>query len=380
MKDGCPVMAASLSYAALLSLVPLLTIALALVSLVPRFEGVWLELQAFIFENFLPAVGQGVQQQVALFVENARTITGVGFLVLLATVYLLLSNIMSAFNRIWRVVVPPSFLSQVSLKWLILIMGPILAGFSIYLSSYAFAMVEWMGLESYAQSFYLTRLLPFFTGSVAFAVLYLLLPSRGVRLLDAVIGAIVAGLLFEVLKHGFGLYLRYFPSHEAIYGALAAVPVFLVWTYLLWIVVLLGAEITAALPEWRVGGRAAGSERGPAARIALAAAVVERLHKARARKVSGMRERGLLLGLPVEPGQLGEVLLALRRGGLVRRRWGRWFLTKRPDEISLADLVRAIGLSWEHRDDWPAAALEAVDLWAADPKAAERTSLDKLFS
>ena len=150
MKDGCPVMAASLSYAALLSLVPLLTIALALVSLVPRFEGAWLELQAFIFENFLPAVGQGVQQQVALFVENARTITGVGFLVLLATVYLLLSNIMSAFNRIWRVVVPPSFLSQVSLKWLILIMGPILAGFSIYLSSYAFAMVEWMGLESYA--------------------------------------------------------------------------------------------------------------------------------------------------------------------------------------------------------------------------------------
>lgn len=379
MKDGCLVIAASLSYAALLSLVPLLTIALALVSLVPRFEGVRLELQSFIFEHFLPAAGEGVQHQVALFVENAQTITGIGFLFLLATVYLLLSNIISAFNRIWRVAVPPSLLSQVSLKWLILITGPLLAGFSIYLSSYAFAMVEWMGLESYAESYYLTHLLPFFTGSVAFAVIYLLLPARAVRLPDAILGAIVAGLLFEVLKRGFGIYLRHFPSYEAIYGALAAIPVFLVWTYLLWIVVLLGAEITAALPEWRIGGRGAGTERGPAARIALAAAVVERLHRARSRKVSGLRERSLLRGLPVDPGQLSEVLLGLRRGGLVRRRWGRWFLTKAPGQISLAELVQAIGLSWEHRDDWPASALEAIRLWTLDPKAAKTTPLEKLF-
>jgi membrane protein len=379
MKDGCLVIAASLSYAALLSLVPMLTIAFALVSLVPRFEGARLELQNVIFENFLPAAGQGVQQQVTIFVENAQTITGVGFLFLLATVYLVLSNIISAFNRIWRVAVPPSLLSQVSLKWLILLMGPILAGLSISLSSYAFAMVEWMGLESYAESFYLTRLLPFFTGSIAFAVLYLLLPAREIRLLDAVLGAVVAGLLFEVLKRGFGIYLRHFPSYEAIYGALAAIPVLLVWTYLLWVVVLLGAEITAALPEWRVGGRAAGTERGPAARIALAAAVVERLHRVRARKVAGLKERSLLRGLPAEPGQLSDVLLGLRRRGLVGRKRGYWFLTKGPGEVSLAELVEAIGLSWEHEEDWPPSAREAIRLWTADPHAAKATPLDKLF-
>jgi membrane protein len=379
MKDGCLVIAASLSYSTLLSLVPLLAVALALVSLVPQFDAVRVKLQDAIFENFLPAAGQEVQQQVTLFVENAQAITGVGFLVLLAAAYVVLSNVISAFNQIWHVAVPRSFLSGVSLKWLILLMGPILVGFSIYLSSYAFAMVEWVGLESYADSFYLTRLLPFFTGTIAFAVLYLLLPARGVRLLDAIQGAIVAGVLFEILKRGFGIYLRYFASYEAIYGALAAIPVLLVWTYLMWVVVLLGAEITAALPEWRVGGRAGGSGQGPAARIALAFTVVERLDRARARQASGLKERVLLSGLPVEPGQLSEALSCLRQAGLVRRKRGRWLLTKRTGEISLADLVEANGLSWDHQEDWPESARQAVRLWTADPEGAKNMPLEKLF-
>lgn len=376
--DDCPRTAASLSYSTLLSLIPFLAVLLSVLSFLPRFEGVYATIQEAMLANFLPELGQEVQQQMTLFVQNARTISGVGFIVLIGIIHIMLSHVMTAFNRIWRVVEPRAIFARVAMQWFLMLVGPTLLGLSIYFSSYAFAMVEWAGLDDYAQSFYLSRFLPFMTAVAAFGCLYVLLPSRKVRIQDAAIGALFAGILFEFLKSGFGIYLRHFPSYEIIYGALATIPVFLVWTYLLWVVIFAGAELTAALPEWRVGRNAAGREQGPARRIAVAVCLLRRLWESRGGR-EGLHEPALIKGLPAEPGYLSDVLARLRRAGLIRRRNRRWIIAPKASELSLADLVAAIGLSWEPVDDWPSEAREAVALWMRDPEDAKRQPLQGLL-
>jgi membrane protein len=136
--------------------------------------------------------------------------------------------------------------------WAILTLGPLLIGAALSLSGVLLAAGEWVGGTAFKTSAeWVGPLMPLLLQAIAFTMLYLIAPNRRVKFSDALIGGSVAAVIFEIVKHAFALYLVYFPTYEAIYGAVAAIPIFLLWIYCCWVTVLLGAEVTASLPEAR---------------------------------------------------------------------------------------------------------------------------------
>jgi membrane protein len=175
---------------------------------------------------------------------------------------MLLATINSTFDTIWRVTRPRPLLIRLLAYWAILTVGPLLLGGALSLSGILLATGQRYGGSAFTWSMgWITPLVPLLLQFVAFTFLYYVAPNRRVPWWDAACGGIVAALLFEAAKRGLGLYIVWFPTYDAIYGALAAIPVVLVWIYLCWMAILLGAEVAAALAEWRVrdkGENAAG--------------------------------------------------------------------------------------------------------------------------
>jgi membrane protein len=343
LRDGGPRTAAALSYSSLLAMVPLLALFAALLSAFGDFDEIGRQLQDEVFDALLPEAARAVSDQLSGFIDNARRMTGIGLLGLAVTAVLLLNTINGSFNDIWRAREPRPLVTRVLVYWAILSLGPLLVGASVSLSTYAFAAVEWAGIESYAKSRSgIARLLPFALAALGFTMLFTIVPNRVVRLRHAVTGAVFAAVLFELLKVGFGAYLRHFPSYQAIYGVLAAVPIFLVWMYLSWAVMLIGAEIAASLPEWRAAEARRRSAHRPGARLALALA---------------------LLGPTLE--ELGQVLSQLRRHGYaVRSGAHRWVLGRDLSAVTLEDLVRVLQLSLDPGEGWPDHVTRSVETLA----------------
>ncbi len=348
-QDQCLRTATQLSYASLLALVPVLAIGFGLLSAFPGFENLRQSAQLFLFENLVPNAGMEISDQLATFVENARSMTGLGSIALAATALLLLSTINGAFNAIWRVTEPRPLMVRIMAYWTVLTIGPLFLGASLSLSSYGFATAL---LEEGDRAFGLTRALPFVLTTVAFAVVYAVVPARNVAVRHALVGGLVAAALLEILKAGFAFYLRQFPSYEVIYGALASVPIFLIWMYLSWAVVLFGAEVAAAAPEWRLVDRLRTAHHGSGPRLALALALLQRLRSA-ARAGTVLKESALTRGLPAGLDELATVLLALRLGGYVSRAGGRWLLSRDLTAANLEDLLGALELDLNPGEGWP---------------------------
>src|SRR5262249_5548848 len=150
-------------------------------------------------------------------------------------------------------------------------------------------------------------ILPFLLSCVGFILLFQIVPNFPVARRNAIVGGIVTAVLFELLKRGFGLYIAKFASYQAVYGALATIPIFMLWVYLGWMVVLFGAELTASLPEWRVGRGFFKSISTPGRRLGVALALLGALHQ-RAREGKPFRDRHLLEKVPPGSDLLGEVL------------------------------------------------------------------------
>ncbi|MGF1762473.1 virulence factor BrkB family protein [Aliivibrio kagoshimensis] len=252
--DRLPVSAGYMAYITLLSLVPLLTVLLSVLSHFPIFSGVGEVIQQFVISNFVPAAGEAVEQSLNEFISNTGKMTAVGSLFLFVAAVMLISSIDKSLNFIWRVKQSRRRIYSFSMYWMVLTLGPLFVGASIAASSYLASLSILEG--ELASGFYhqLLGWLPIILSFCAFGVLYLLVPNKKVHLLHALIGALVASVLFELSKDGFALYITRFPSYQLIYGALAAIPILFVWVYLCWLIVLLGAEITASLGEhdkWR---------------------------------------------------------------------------------------------------------------------------------
>lgn len=360
-RDGGPRAAAALSYSSLLAIVPLFAIAFALLSAFEGFEDLRIDLQTKLFEAVVPDAALAISDHFATFLDNARRMTGAGVVGLAATAVLLLNTINGAFNAIWRVSEQRPLVFRVLIYWTLLSLGPLLVGASISISTYAFATVQLAGIEAYTRPvFALSGLLPFVFSTLGFALLFIVVPARAIQVRHAVTGALVAAILFELLKKGFGYYLGNFPSYQVIYGALAALPIFLVWMYLSWAVLLIGAEIAAALPEWRAAEARRLSEHGPGARLALALAILGRLRGA-ARDGQILKESQLANGLPATLEELDDVLQALRRRAyVVRSGTRRWVLSRDLATVTLMDLVRTLGLSLNPGAGWPPAVAAAV--------------------
>ncbi|CAM2875549.1 virulence factor BrkB family protein [Vibrio rarus] len=249
--DRLPVNAGYMAYITLLSLVPLTTVTLTALSKVPIFDGVGDTIQQFVFSNFVPAAGEAIQHTLNEFIANTGKMTSIGLIFLFFAALLLISAIDKNLNYIWRARKKRRTVYSFSMYWMVLTLGPLLMGMSLVFSSYISSLKVWN--EDTLHLMY--SLLPITFSFLAFFGLYLLVPNIKVRFNHALAGALVAGCLFEISKKLFAYYVSQFPSYQLIYGALAAVPLLFMWIYLCWMIVLIGAEITASLGEdevWRV--------------------------------------------------------------------------------------------------------------------------------
>lgn len=247
--DRLKVTAGYLAYITLLSLVPMLAVIFAMMSAFPMFEELRETIQQFIFNNFVPAAGDVVQEKIQGFVDNASKTTAIGVAALAFTAMLLISAIDQNFNYIWRVTEKRHVSVAFATYWMILTLGPILAGASLVLTSYI-TTVKFFHGDVLGIGSYLLSALPFFLSVGMFVVFYMIVPNIRVRFTHAICGALIAGTLFEIAKRAFAFYIVQFPSYEAIYGTLATIPIIFVWVYLSWMVALLGAEITAGMGEF----------------------------------------------------------------------------------------------------------------------------------
>ena len=236
-----------LSYVTLLSMVPLLAVIFSFFSIFPFFEKLKEEVEEFVFSNFVPALGDAVQEQILSFVENATSMTPFGLLVLLIIAVLLLSSIDHTLNQIWHVKKNRGLIVSYSIYLVVLISSPVLLGTSLAATSY---LVSLRGIEEGTALSVIKLLLaslPFLGSFLFFLLLYIIVPHTKVHFWSAVSGAMIATLLFEISKSAFALYFINFPVYQVIYGALAVIPLLFIWVFISWVVVLVGAQIAASL-------------------------------------------------------------------------------------------------------------------------------------
>ncbi|KKO46360.1 membrane protein [Arsukibacterium ikkense] len=248
-QDQISIVAGYLAYISLLSLVPLIAVMFSMLGMFPMFVALRSRLEELIFANVIPTRGEEIQSYVNEFISNTGGMTAIGILALIFVALLLIHNIDKTLNKIWRVKQRPRPIISFSIYWMILTLGPVLIGTSIAVTSYLATISRYAEGYTPGISSVVLWLTPYLMSLLAFFILYLVVPNLKVKVRHALWGALLATILFEFFKRGFALYVTEFPSYQAIYGALALVPILFVWVYLSWLVVLLGAELTALLQQ-----------------------------------------------------------------------------------------------------------------------------------
>jgi membrane protein len=345
-SDGCTTAAAALGYTSLLAIVPMLTIALSMFAAFPFFAGMRDRMVQSLFSNLAPSLGATVQTYLNTFMDNAGKTTGAGIVGLAVTAILLIHTIQTAFDRIFGSTRGKTQWSRFPIYWALITLGPILFGVSFSISTYFFqlgAEADFYGISTGIQI--LGNILPFVLEAAGFALFYRLMPTRPVLNVDAIWGGLAAALMFEIVKRLFGLYLTYAPTYQALYGALAAIPIFMVWMYLAWVITLIGAEITAALPEWRAGRRSfvAHHRRGDQLSFSLGALAL--LRQARSHGV-GLRSQDFVDELHADPVLMHDLLEQLQRANIIAHSdRGRWVLTRDLSAMTMHYLCRVLGVT-----------------------------------
>ncbi|NKI34996.1 virulence factor BrkB family protein [Wenzhouxiangella sp. XN79A] len=336
--------AGALSYTTLLALVPLLAVVIGVISAFPVFDARVEQLQDFIFKNFVPAAGDVVQQYIDQFIERSAGLTGAGSLFLVVAALLLMGTIEKSLNRIWRVDRPRSPASRLMVYWAVLTLGPLLIGASVGITSYLATLQAFAPefVRGWVQSA-LLALTPFVVALLAFTLLFSVVPNRRVRLRHALAGATFSAVAFEVSKHAFVVYLSNVPTYEKLYGALATIPIFLVWIFVTWVVILLGASVSASLTTFNY--RRADWRWNPRHHLLLVMRLID--HLAAAQREGRGRSSAELLAL--EEAMTDDELQALfdrldRAGWIQRDESGDWFLTADLADVTLGDLYRDVPL------------------------------------
>ena len=337
-QDRCMQIAASLTFTTLLSLVPLITIALAMFSAFPVFEDFSSQIKTYLINNLMPDMaGKIITQYMRQFTESAMRLTAVGIVFLAVTAMLMMLTIDHAFNTIWRVSRPRPLLKRLVIYWAVLTLAPLLIGASLSLTSWLVGLS--MGYAKQIPVFGVgaLKILPVLFTTLAFAMLFELVPNRHVPRTHALIGAVAAAIVFESMNRVFGYYISHFPTYKLVYGAFASVPVFLMWIYLSWLTTLLGAVIAASLSHWRAP---AAQSLSPAAQLLDALRVLQFLASGLQQgRVSTFPElsRSLHLGYDL----LEKILGKLASADMVRKAEGQgWLLMRDANHIRAAELLR----------------------------------------
>lgn len=247
-EDRLAYAASALTFTTLLSLVPLMTVILGILSAFSAFHNVREQIQNFIFGNFVPASGQIVQKYLNTFVLQTQKLSVIGSIFLIVTGVLMIFTIERALNDIWHVEKRRSGLSAWLRYWAMLTLAPFFAALSIVGTSYLLSLpiiagtTSWLGINRIV-----AESVPIILQLAGLTFLYTVIPNCYVRLSQGFIGAIIATIFFELAKKGFLIYITQFPTYQLLYGALATIPLFLIWVYVSWLIVLSGAVITNTL-------------------------------------------------------------------------------------------------------------------------------------
>ncbi len=247
-QQRCTEVAASLSYTSLLSLVPLMAVLFAGFSTFPVFQELFDSIQEFVFKNFIPSSSELIQQYLTEFVGKAYRLTLVGLLSLFVIALMLLWRIDESLNNIWGTKMNTNYLRVFLTYWAVLTLGPVLIGASVIVTSYLTSLLlindtaELLGVKAVFLS-----AVPSILTLISFTLIYLIIPNAQVRLMHALIGGITATFLFEIAKKAFAIYVSQNTTYASLYGALATVPIFLIWLYLSWLVTLWGAVTTRCM-------------------------------------------------------------------------------------------------------------------------------------
>ncbi|MGU7779775.1 YihY family inner membrane protein [Burkholderia sp. PU8-34] len=343
-EDRIPQVAGSLTFTTLLALVPLVTVAFALFTAFPMFASFQLSLQGFLADHLMPAqFNTQIFNYLNQFASKAKGLTTAGLIVLVVTSVMTIMTIESAFNLIWRVRKPRPFAQRVLAYWALITLGPLLFGVSLSISSYLFTQsLAFTGASStppVVQWLLAFASLPL--TALAFALFYVYLPNCTVAWRDALAGGLFAAIAFELAKRGFGYYVRRIPTYTAVYGAFAALPMFLLWMYVSWFITLLGAMLTSALPAIRVGQFH--RVHYPGSDLLDALELLARLAEARAAGKPGYSaiRLGAMLRCDMETAQ--RLLEAMEDREWVARLDGgdgaqRYVLLANPEQLTLAQL------------------------------------------
>ncbi len=328
--------AGSLTFTTLLALVPLVTIALIVLSVFPVFSEFSTRFKVLLLSTLVPEfAGKVITVYMRQFADNAEKLTAAGIIMLVVTSLMLMSTIERTFNAIWGVRRTRPMLQQGLVYWGMLTLGPVALGIALL-------AWRWLFKSSHLESTMplLADLLEIggtvlFT-SVVLCLLYRIVPDRFVPMKHALWGAGLTALMMELTRSAFGFYIGKIASYKLVYGAFASLPIFLLWVYCLWLVVLAGAVITSSLSWWQ--GDAWRRRFEPRRRFLDALEVLVMLDKA---QIVGKALTPAQLRLGVRAGfdELGSVLDRLAREGYVQRSVAdRWVLSRKLSSITLADL------------------------------------------
>jgi membrane protein len=344
-EDRCTQMAASLTFTTLLSVVPLITIVLTMLSAFPVFSEYSAPIKEFILANMTPeAGGRIVSGYMEQFAESASRLTAVGLVFLAVTAMLLMLTIDNAFNMIWRVPRPRGLIQRVLVYWAVLTLAPLLVGGSLSLTSWLIGFSAEYARQIPSFSMDALRLIPVMMTTAAFTMLFRLVPNRFVPMRHAFTGGLIAAVTFESMNRAFAFYIANFATYKLVYGAFASVPIFLLWVYFSWLAVLFGAIITASLSHWR---STHSLRLDPATRLYYAVGILKLMHKGLANgeaQTLPVMSRHLRIGYD----EVERILDKLVQARIVGKLSGAgWSLVRAPEAVELSELLKIFLLDVE---------------------------------
>jgi len=248
ISDKCIQRASALAYASLLAIVPMVALGFSIFTSFQAFDSVSGTVRDILLEYLLPTSQQAVETYLGSIASKTTAISVFGVIGLLFTATALLNTVEEAFNSIWRITRDRAWLAKFTTFWATITLAPVLIGASLTITSYFTALPALQHVAAGADYIsHIPFLLPWLMSSLALATLYAVLPNTTVPFRYAMAGGLVGGALFEWTKIGFAFYITTVADYEQLYGALSTLPIFLIWLYLIWIVILLGSEITFCL-------------------------------------------------------------------------------------------------------------------------------------
>ena len=338
-EERCFQLCGSLTFTTLLALVPLITIMLTVVTAFPVFNDIVETLRRFVTINLVPEDSSNlISVYMQQFSDNAARLTALGIVLLAVTSIMLMLTIDRAFNTIWRVKRPRPLIQRVLIYWSVLTIGPLLVGGSLSLTSWLVTQSMGLGKQAPELTIAVLKLVPLMLTSVAFGFLYRTVPNRQVTVLDAAVGGIIAAFAFEAMKIGFGHFLAKIATYKLVYGTFASLPIFLMWIYLSWVVVVFASVITAVLPYWRTGGVLL--KQPPGAQFVEAVEILKMLCRAYVDgRVLNLQQLRMAVKLSWEDAE--TILDKLVAAGWVAKLQGNgWVLARDASAIRVGDVFR----------------------------------------